>query len=241
MTKYLDYTGLQQYTEIVKQKFSELSGRGRYLSNWNCKTGLPTTNPGTLPYELKPGDYYIISQLADTKHLEIEQVTGSSLSNLSVDFDTFVNKVDPDEDVDTEYTFLYSVDTWSLDGSDISDISEYGITFEGTPVDTDEIKVTYICAKTNKRPDVEIIDDKPTYNGHASTVVETEEVKVNDTYLFDGTNWILLNNTSREIIVDSELSDTSINPVQNKVITEELNKKSGVHFMYFPEPEEESE
>lgn len=33
------------------------------------------------------------------------------------------------------------------------------------------------------------------------------------------------NNEDKELIIDNQLSLTSINPVQNKVITEELNKK----------------
>jgi len=41
-------------------------------------------------------------------------------------------------------------------------------------------------------------------------------------------------------VVDNELSLTSENPVQNKVITEELNKKSGVIFRDFEPEEEES-
>lgn len=155
MTKYLDKTGLQHYTDILKQKFSDLSGRGRYLSNWNCQTGLPTTNPDTLPYVYKSGDYFIVSAVDNTDPI------------------------------------------------------------------------------TNYRP------SGTSYTGTASTTVETEVVKVNDTYLFDGTTWLLLNNTSREIVIDDELSTTSTNPVQNKVITEELNKKSGVIFRQIVEEDNE--
>lgn len=62
----------------------------------------------------------------------------------------------------------------------------------------------------------------------ASTTVETEIVKPWDYYTYDGTNWLLLINTAREIAVDSELSASSTNPVENRVVTWALNTKQNV-------------
>ena len=62
----------------------------------------------------------------------------------------------------------------------------------------------------------------------ASTTVETEIVKPWDYYTYDGTNWLLLINTAREIAVDSELSASSTNPVENRVVTWALNAKQNV-------------
>ena len=59
----------------------------------------------------------------------------------------------------------------------------------------------------------------------ASTVVETDSVDVSDFYFYDGTNWLLLKNSSRSWAVDSSLSTTSTNPVENRVITNALNWK----------------
>ena len=59
----------------------------------------------------------------------------------------------------------------------------------------------------------------------ASTTVESQTVKVSDMYIYDGTNWLLLVNTDREIAVDSSLSTTSTNPVENRVVTNALNWK----------------
>lgn len=59
----------------------------------------------------------------------------------------------------------------------------------------------------------------------ASITVETETVKISDSYIYDGTNWVLLINTEREIAVDSSLSTESTNPVENRVVTNALNWK----------------
>lgn len=37
---------------------------GRYLSTWNCATGLAGTNPPTSPYTYKTGDYFIVGVVA---------------------------------------------------------------------------------------------------------------------------------------------------------------------------------
>lgn len=60
----------------------------------------------------------------------------------------------------------------------------------------------------------------------ASTVVETDSVDVSDFYFYDGTNWLLLSNSGRSIAVDSSLSTTSTNPVENRVVTNAINSKA---------------
>ena len=59
----------------------------------------------------------------------------------------------------------------------------------------------------------------------ASTAVETETVKVNDWYLYDGTHWILQSQSQVTIVIDSDLSTTSTNAVENRVVTTALNTK----------------
>lgn len=62
-------------------------------------------------------------------------------------------------------------------------------------------------------------------HGIASTAVETGTVDVNDWYIYDGATWILQPSGWVQITVDSALSDTSTNPVENRVITQALNNK----------------
>ncbi len=59
----------------------------------------------------------------------------------------------------------------------------------------------------------------------ASTAVETQTVNVWDWYMYDWAQWILQPASSQQIVVDSQLSTTSTNPVWNKTITLALNDK----------------
>ena len=92
----------------LNQRLTSVEGRGRFLSTWNCTTGLAGTNPPTSPYTYKSGDYFIVSTVGATNY----RPSGSQ----------------------------------------------------------------YVT-------------------GTASSVVETGSVAVNDTYQYDGTNWVLLKNT----------------------------------------------
>lgn len=62
----------------------------------------------------------------------------------------------------------------------------------------------------------------------ASTAVETETVNINDWYLYDWSNWILQNQDPITIDIDSSLSTTSQNAVQNRVITNALGWKQDI-------------
>lgn len=50
----------------LQEEITNLQGRGRYLSLWNCATGLAETNPLVSPYEYKAGDYFIVSVVSST-------------------------------------------------------------------------------------------------------------------------------------------------------------------------------
>lgn len=127
--------------KVLYDYIQNIASRWRFLSNWNCATGLPVTNPTENPYPYKAWDYYSVSNVA----------------------------------------------------------SGWG---------------------TNYRP-----NGSSYIIWQASTTVETDTVAVSDFYLYDGTNWLLLTNSARQIAIDSSLSTTSTNPVENNVITNALNWK----------------
>lgn len=61
-----------------------------------------------------------------------------------------------------------------------------------------------------------------------STEVELETVHKNDWYLYDWQTWIRQDNGGRDITIDSALSLTSTNAVENRVITSALNDKQDI-------------
>ena len=76
-----------------------------------------------------------------------------------------------------------------------------------------------IIGNTNYRPEGSV------YNWSASSTLETESLQVWDLYMYDGTEWLFLLNNERRIPIDTSLSTTSTNPVENRVITNTLNTK----------------
>ena len=72
---------------------------------------------------------------------------------------------------------------------------------------------------TNYRPEGSV------YTWSASSTLETEELNVWDLYMYDGTEWLFLLNNERKIPIDTSLSTTSTNPVENRVVTNALNTK----------------
>ena len=129
-----DVTGLQTELNGLQDEIDALKGLGRFLSVWNCVTGLAETNPPESPYTYHTGDYFLVGTVGATNY----RPNGSS------------------------YTI-----------------------------------------------------------GVASTTVETAEVKVNDVYIYDGTNWKLQANSQREYT----FSGIAGSPYDNTALSNALNSK----------------
>lgn len=73
---------------------------------------------------------------------------------------------------------------------------------------------------------------KPHWNSYTqwvpSTDIETENVSVNDWYMFDWNTWVRQPAWARAITVDDALSPTSTNPVENRAVTAALATKQSV-------------
>ena len=61
-----------------------------------------------------------------------------------------------------------------------------------------------------------------------STTVETENVWTNDKYYFDGADWVRIPDTAIQIWIDSALSTTSTNAVENRAIANAINTKQNI-------------
>ena len=68
----------------LNERLTSVEGRGRFLSTWNCTTGLAGTNPPTSPYTYKSGDYFIVSQVGATNYRPsgAQYVTGTASSTV---------------------------------------------------------------------------------------------------------------------------------------------------------------
>lgn len=53
----------------LNDRIQNLASIGKYLAMWDCTTGLPTTDPVTMPYTYTTGDYYVISNIGATNYM----------------------------------------------------------------------------------------------------------------------------------------------------------------------------
>lgn len=61
---YKKAVGSKRSVDVLSRDVAALKTIGRYLSNWDATTGLPTTDPTTMPYTYETGDYYRVSAVA---------------------------------------------------------------------------------------------------------------------------------------------------------------------------------
>lgn len=125
----------------LQDQINQLTWLNKFLSTWDCTTGLPVTDPSATPFTYTSGNYYLVATVA-----------------------------------------------W-----------EWG---------------------TNYKPHWSTFTPWV-----ASTAVETNEVNVNDMYIFDWSQWILQVNKVKEIIVDDGLDPESTNAVENRAIYSALTTK----------------
>ena len=91
--------------KVLNDRISSLEGLGRYLTVWNCSTGLPETNPPESPYVYKSGDYYLIGAVSSTTNYK---PTGSSYT---IGVASSVVETNP---VDIGDVYIYDGTTWKL-------------------------------------------------------------------------------------------------------------------------------
>lgn len=111
-------------TSNIQDQINDLQARGRFLSLWNGATGLPETNPsGTLPFEYKTGDYYIVDNTSSTTNY---RPNGSSYTGVA---STTVET----ESVAANDVYYYDGTNWLLQVNSQREVSFSSIT--GQPTD----------------------------------------------------------------------------------------------------------
>ena len=123
--------------KTLQDQITALKGIGRFLAVWSCKDGLPKTQPATLPYEYKTGDYYIVDDVIvpTPSSATISQTSGSGIT-ADVDvstLETFMG-LDADEELKFWYTDYLCVKSRTSDPEDTSIVNV---------VDTDKFDTLY--------------------------------------------------------------------------------------------------
>ena len=131
----------------LQDQIDSLSGRGRYLTLWNCSTGLAETNPPESPYIYKTGDYFIVGTVA-----------ASGGTNYRPDGSTYVigvaSEVEETEEVSVDDTYIYDGTTWHLQYN-----SQKTVTFtniEGSPYDNTNL-ANALNSKVSKVEDASVV------------------------------------------------------------------------------------
>lgn len=62
-------TDVSTVTKLLSERIDNIGSVGRYLSGWDCTTGLPVTNPEVFPYQYMPGDYYTVSKVGAVNYM----------------------------------------------------------------------------------------------------------------------------------------------------------------------------
>lgn len=107
----------------LQDQINNLKQRGRYLSIWNCTTGLAETTPTVDPYEYKTGDYFIVGVVGTTNY----RPTGSTYS------ESTPSTVVETGDVKVNDTYHYDGTTWTL--LDIGQVASTFGSLGGSPYD----------------------------------------------------------------------------------------------------------
>lgn len=88
----------------LQDQINNLKQRGRYLSVWNCTTGLATTSPTVDPYTYKAGDYFIVGVVGTTNYKPSGTTYSASSPSTTVETNT----------VQANDTYYYDGTSWTL-------------------------------------------------------------------------------------------------------------------------------
>lgn len=136
-----------------------------------------TTVGGIPPYCTE----WLVAPTAEAKSsivdnsIVVEQTVGDSLSDLEADIDTFETYVSPTRTM--QLVFTYDGSDWLDIDSNVVTLSDYGVTYSGTPVLGDAIAVTFTVGAFGVNIANIIVDNKvpgsPTSGNTSVTVTDT--------------------------------------------------------------------
>lgn len=147
----------------LKQQIDNVATIGRYLSQWDCTTGLPATNPTTLPYEYHRGDYYRVGTVGDTGVTRYKP-SGTQYTGVAS------TEVETETDIKPDDIYFYDGAVWILQKVIVRDVSFGGII--GDPYDNTVLSDA-LDAKQDSINDLSTIRDNASAGKTASDTIAT--------------------------------------------------------------------
>lgn len=161
----------------LEDEIDSLKGIGRFLSVWNCTTGLAETNPPESPYTYRTGDYFLVGTVGVTNYKPDGNSYTTGVASTTVETDTVkVNDI-----------YVYDGTNWKLQINSQRDVAFSGIT--GSPYDNTALSnafgakqdtlVSAANIKTINNNDILgsgnlTISGLPTQTGHSGDFLSTD-------------------------------------------------------------------
>lgn len=152
---YVDTTASGLQSEI-----DDLKGLGRFLSVWNCATGLAETNPPQSPYTYHTGDYFLVGTVGSTNYRPNGSTYTTGVPSITVE--TAVVKVND--------VYVYDGTNWKLQANSQRDVAFGGIV--GSPYDNTAL-ATALNEKQNTISDLATIRSNAQAGKAASDTIAT--------------------------------------------------------------------
>lgn len=195
----------QQYPTLP-----EMTGFGKVVTHqtgYILQEGIPEWDAGTTYYKNS-----IVKYASNTSTPNATASIGDStgITDASVDTDTFISQIS----IDGNYTFTYNGSTW-LYNEIATNLTLYGITITGTPVQDDEIIITLLTTITINETElyVSLTDDNINNNPNNDTVNwKKYNYMKQDVSNIDNTNNIAsinLNNAGIRTVIETYVNGTS--------------------------------
>lgn len=147
----------------LQDQIDSLSGRGRFLTLWNCATGLAESNPPESPYPYKAGDYFVVGTVSSADPAVNYKPDGSSYTTGVASTTVETNEVSVND------TYFYDGTVWKLQSNAQKEVSFSALA--GSPYDNTNLsnalnaKQDTLTAGTNITIDANNVISSTSYEG----------------------------------------------------------------------------
>lgn len=146
--------GLQTELTDLQDQIDDVSGRGRFLTLWNCATGLAESNPPESPYPYKAGDYFVVGTVSSADPAVNYKPDGSSYTTGVASTTVETNEVSVND------TYFYDGTVWKLQSNAQKEVSFSALA--GSPYDNTNLS-NALNAKANSA-DLATVATSGSYN-----------------------------------------------------------------------------